>query len=103
PEEPPAAAAQTERLIDVALDAPPTVSLAPPTKAPAIGGAGLVFIGILSSRIAGIVRDMLRAQYLGATGGIVGDAWTNAIRIPNLLQNLLGEGVLSASFIPVYT
>ena len=96
-------ASQTERLIDVALDAPPAVSLEPPRKAPPIGGAGLVFIGILSSRIAGIVRDMLRAQYLGATGGIVGDAWTNAIRIPNLLQNLLGEGVLSASFIPVYT
>jgi putative peptidoglycan lipid II flippase len=96
-------ASQTERLIDVALDAPPTVSLTAPTKAPAIGGAGLVFIGILSSRIAGIVRDMLRAQYLGATIGLVGDAWTMAIRIPNLLQNLLGEGVLSASFIPVYT
>lgn len=51
----------------------------------------------------GVVREMLRAQYLGATIGIVGDAWTMAIRIPNLLQNLLGEGVLSASFIPVYT
>jgi putative peptidoglycan lipid II flippase len=30
------------------------------------------------------------------------DAFRAALRIPNLLQNLLGEGVLSASFIPVY-
>jgi putative peptidoglycan lipid II flippase len=31
------------------------------------------------------------------------DAFSAAFRIPNFLQNLLGEGVLSASFIPVYT
>ena len=68
-----------------------------------LGGAALVAIGILTSRMFGIVRDMLRAAYLGATVSIVGDAWTMAIRIPNLLQNLLGEGVLSASFIPVYS
>jgi putative peptidoglycan lipid II flippase len=59
-------------------------------------------MSILVSRVFGIVRESLRARYLGATGTIVADAWTNAIRIPNLLQNLLGEGALSASFIPVY-
>ena len=31
------------------------------------------------------------------------DALVTALRIPNLLQNLLGEGVLSASFVPVYS
>ena len=36
-------------------------------------------------------------------GGGVADAFVAAFRIPNLLQNLLGEGVLSASFIPVYS
>ena len=30
------------------------------------------------------------------------DAFRAALRIPNFLQNLFGEGVLSASFIPVY-
>ena len=40
------------------------------------------------------------AHYLGLSDAA--DAFTAAIRIPNLLQNLLGEGVLSASFIPVY-
>src|SRR5262249_41860625 len=33
---------------------------------------------------------------------LAADAFTAALRIPNFLQNLLGEGVLSASFIPVY-
>jgi putative peptidoglycan lipid II flippase len=83
-----------------------TVPAAPVAERPKrkpLGGAALVAIGIFTSRVFGIVRDMLRAAYLGATVSIVGDAWTMAIRIPNLLQNLLGEGVLSASFIPVYT
>jgi putative peptidoglycan lipid II flippase len=73
-----------------------------PTRRP-LGGAALVAIGILASRVLGIVREMLRGKYLGATVSYVADAWVVAIRIPNMLQNLLGEGVLSASFIPVYT
>ncbi len=64
-------------------------------------GSSLVAAGILLSRIAGFVR--LRAMgHFFATGGVV-DAFSAAFRIPNLLQNLLGEGVLSASFIPVYS
>lgn len=79
-----------------------TAPAAPAAGRRPLGGAAVVGISILASRVFGIVREMLRAQYLGATIGFVGDAWTMAIRIPNLLQNLLGEGVLSASFIPVY-
>jgi putative peptidoglycan lipid II flippase len=56
--------------------------------------------GIFLSRIFGLVRQRVLAHYLGLSDA--GDAFTAAIRIPNLLQNLLGEGVLSASFIPVY-
>ncbi len=61
----------------------------------------LVGAGILLSRIAGLIRESATAAYLGA--GVAGDAFRAALRIPNLLQNLLGEGVLSASFIPVYS
>jgi putative peptidoglycan lipid II flippase len=43
------------------------------------------------------------ARYLGATTGIAADAFMAAFKIPNLLQNLFGEGALSASFIPVYS
>ncbi len=60
----------------------------------------LVAMGILLSRIAGLVRERVFAHYFG--NGPAGGAFKAALRIPNFLQNLLGEGVLSASFIPVY-
>ncbi len=62
--------------------------------------AFLVGSGILLSRIAGLVRDRVFAHYLGNSDAA--DAFRAAFRIPNFLQNLFGEGVLSASFIPVY-
>ncbi len=40
------------------------------------------------------------AHFFG--NGALADAWRAALRIPNVIQNLLGEGTLSASFIPVY-
>lgn len=64
------------------------------------GNAALVAAGILLSRLVGLVRNRLFAHVLGA--GAVADAWFTATQIPNVLQNLLGEGVLSASLIPVY-
>jgi putative peptidoglycan lipid II flippase len=66
-----------------------------------VGGAGLVASGILLSRIAGVIRESVFAHYLGNSGAA--DAFKAGFRIPNILQNLLGEGVLSASFIPVYS
>src|SRR5215471_3785896 len=62
--------------------------------------AFLVAAGILISRIVGLVRQGVFAKYFGLSDA--GDAFTAAFRVPNLLQNLFGEGVLSASFIPVY-
>jgi putative peptidoglycan lipid II flippase len=64
------------------------------------GGALAVGAGIFLSRIAGLIRERALAHYLGLSPAA--GAFTAALRIPNLLQNLLGEGVLSASFIPVY-
>ncbi len=65
------------------------------------GGARLVAAGILLSRLFGLVRQRVSAHYLGS--GDAADALAAAFRIPNLLQNLLGEGALSASFIPAYS
>ncbi len=62
--------------------------------------AFLVGAGILLSRIIGLVRQRIFASYFGLSGA--GDAFTAAFRIPNFLQNVFGEGALSASFIPVY-
>jgi putative peptidoglycan lipid II flippase len=64
------------------------------------GAAFLVGAGILLSRLAGLIRQTMMARYLGAD--LAADAFNAAFRIPNLLQNLFGEGVLSASFIPEY-
>jgi putative peptidoglycan lipid II flippase len=62
--------------------------------------AFLVAAGIFLSKIAGLVRERILAYYFGNSG--VMDAFRAALRVPNFLQNLFGEGVLSASFIPVY-
>ena len=73
---------------------------------PQLGGgtgaraAWLVGAGIFLSRIAGLVREMVFSFYFG--NSTTADAWGAALRTPNFIQNLLGEGTLSASFIPVY-
>ncbi len=64
------------------------------------GGALAVASGIFASRIAGFLRDRAIAHYFGV--GPHADVFGTALRGPNLLQNLLGEQSLSASFIPVY-
>ncbi len=56
--------------------------------------------GILLTRVLGFVRERVFAHYLG--NGPAADAFRAALKIPNVLRNLLGEGTLSASFIPVY-
>ena len=63
--------------------------------------SGLVAAGILLSRMAGLIRVSVFAHYFGQRSDAA-DAFNAAFRIPNLLQNLFGEGALSASFIPVY-
>ena len=63
--------------------------------------AVLVAAGILLSRLIGLVRLRVFSHYFGLRSDAA-DAFNAAFRIPNFLQNLFGEGVLSASFIPVY-
>ena len=75
--------------------------LSPPTHQKEMSGARSVASGILWSRAFGLVRESLLRSVLGL--GPAADAFGAALRIPNLLQNLLGEGSLSASFIPVYS
>ena len=80
------------------LSSPPSQ---PPKKSLTAKSSALaVATGIFLSRLLGLVRDRVFAHYLGNSD--VADAFRAAFRIPNFLQNLFGEGVLSASFIPVY-
>jgi putative peptidoglycan lipid II flippase len=62
--------------------------------------AFMVGAGILISRIIGVIRQRVFAHYLGISDAA--GAFSAAFRIPNFLQNVFGEGALSASFIPVY-
>jgi len=62
--------------------------------------AMMVGAGILISRIIGVIRQRVFAYYLGTSDAA--GAFSAAFRIPNFLQNVFGEGALSASFIPVY-
>ncbi len=71
------------------------------TRSRARRGALFVGAGIFASRLAGLVRLQVFAHYFGLQSDAA-DAFNAAFRIPNFLQNLFGEGALSASFIPVY-
>ncbi|MCL7971868.1 MAG: murein biosynthesis integral membrane protein MurJ [marine benthic group bacterium] len=57
--------------------------------------------GIFLSRITGFARDIAVAAFLGTN--LLADAYFAAIKIPNIIRNLLGEGTLSAAFVPVYS
>jgi putative peptidoglycan lipid II flippase len=63
--------------------------------------AGIVSIATLASRLLGFVRDMAIAWLFGAS--MLADAFFVAFRIPSTLRELLGEGALSAAFIPTFT
>lgn len=62
-----------------------------------IFGVGLM-TGI--SRVFGFIRDMLIARVMGA--GHLSDIFLAAFKLPNLFRDLLGEGALSAVFIPMF-
>ena len=66
-------------------------------------GKNIFGVGAMTgiSRVFGFVRDMLIARFLGA--GRLSDIFFAAFKLPNLFRDLLGEGALSAIFIPMYT
>ncbi len=65
-----------------------------------LGGSSQVALGILFSRLTGLVRERVIGHYFG-NSPVVG-VFRAAFKIPNLLSNLFGEGVLSAAFVTVY-
>lgn len=77
-----------------------------PPSLPASGGtrlaraSALVGLATVLSRLLGFARDVLIARLLGA--GPVADAFLAALRLPNLIRRVLGEGGLNAPFVPLY-
>ncbi len=72
----------------------------PEAERPRARAAFWVGAGIFASRLTGFLRERAFAFFFGSSD--YADAWRAALRMPNVVQNLLGEGTLSASFIPIY-
>jgi putative peptidoglycan lipid II flippase len=62
--------------------------------------SGSMAAATLVSRVLGMVREMVYYSFMGT--GWVNDAFQYAFTIPNLFRRLLGEGALTAAFIPVF-
>jgi putative peptidoglycan lipid II flippase len=62
--------------------------------------SGLMAVATLTSRVLGMVREMVYANFMG--DGWVASAFALAFTIPNLFRRLLGEGALTAAFIPIF-
>lgn len=61
---------------------------------------GAMGAATLLSRLLGMVREIVYARFMG--DGAVAGAFQVAFQIPNLFRRLLGEGALTAAFIPVF-
>ncbi|MCZ8157351.1 MAG: murein biosynthesis integral membrane protein MurJ [Leptospira sp.] len=74
------------------------------SKEPSVSSAkrslALSFYTFLS-RILGLVRDHFMAVSFGT--GMVASAFSVAYRLPNMFRNLLAEGTLSQSFMPIFS
>src|SRR5690242_12381030 len=62
--------------------------------------SGAMAIATLTSRLLGLIREIVYANFMG--NGNVASAFTLAFQIPNLFRRLLGEGALTAAFIPIF-
>ncbi len=72
-----------------------------PSQQAGTSAAGTVAAGILASRLMGFLREVATAYFFGVSAHA--DVFRVAFRGPNVLQNLLGEGTISAAFIPIYS
>ncbi|MBN2216745.1 MAG: murein biosynthesis integral membrane protein MurJ [Pirellulales bacterium] len=77
--------------------------MSPPKRHPLLAAVRVIWLGTLSSRVLGMVRDMATAALLGLSTGGVMDAFVIGQRIPNLVRRLFAEGALAVSYLPVVT
>src|SRR6476659_9992844 len=62
--------------------------------------SGAMAVATMTSRVLGMVREMVYAAFMGDTW--IASAFMLAFQIPNLFRRLLGEGALTAAFIPIF-
>ncbi len=65
--------------------------------------AGIVSLAVMTSRVLGLVREMIFAYFFGASKSFAYDAYVIAFRIPNMLRDLFAEGALSSAFASVFS
>ena len=84
---------------DAGLDEQPSP---PPSRARRLAVNTAIFaIATALSRVAGLGREVVQANYFGTTGE--GSAFTIASQIPNLFSNLFSQAALGAAFVPIFT
>jgi putative peptidoglycan lipid II flippase len=62
--------------------------------------SGALGAATFTSRVLGLVREIAYARFMG--DGWVAGAFMLAFMVPNLFRRLLGEGALTAAFIPIF-
>src|SRR5207253_1977133 len=62
--------------------------------------SGAMSAATLASRVLGLVREQVYARFMGTSA--VAGAFQMAFTVPNLFRRLLGEGALTAAFIPIF-
>lgn len=70
-----------------------------PARRSSARGALTLMVGTLASRVTGLLRSSILTQFFPAA---VSDAFLTAFKVPNLFRELLAEGALTNSFVPVY-
>ncbi|XXT24442.1 murein biosynthesis integral membrane protein MurJ [Sorangium sp. So ce429] len=103
--DPPAAAPAGTTPANAAPGAPAATGATPPAAGQgaalsAARSSAMVTAGIILSRLIGLLRQRVTAHFFGTSE--LADVIAAAFRAGNITQNLLGEGTLSATFIPVY-
>ncbi|MBK1993767.1 murein biosynthesis integral membrane protein MurJ, partial [Campylobacter novaezeelandiae] len=58
-------------------------------------------LGILFSRVLGLIRDILIALFLGA--GLYSDIFFVALKMPAFFRRIFAEGAFNQSFLPNFT
>jgi len=69
------------------------------TKQSMAKSAGVIGSLTFVSRVLGFIRDILIARFFGT--GLAAEAFVVSFKIPNLFRDLVGEGAMSAAFVPV--
>jgi len=72
-----------------------------PPEVQVVRSAGIVSIAVMLSRLTGLVREIVMANFFGAS--FAHDSFLLGFRIPNLPRDLFAEGALSSAFVPTFT